>query len=221
MDQWRCDSNLSTRPLKGRQTPAHPQALRTITGGHHSNSPITRTTAGTAHSRHARATIGNDRNLLARKTHGIAHNRRALETTGNTLRTTAAIARNPRARKTTGSRHRTTGNAHRTTAAIVRTPHARKTTGSPRRTTCNALRTTAAIVRNPHARKTTGSRRRINGNVRTTAAVIARKSLTDRQYTTARAPTKRHTPPHDMKRPIPNERMMPPTFNPDWPTTKQ
>src|SRR5450830_415561 len=135
MDQWRCDSNLSTRPLKGRQTPAHPQALRTITGGHHSNSPITRTTAGTAHSRHARATIGNDRNLLARKT--------------------------------------------------------------------------------------AGSRHRINGNVRTTAAVIARKSLTDRQYTTARAPTKRHTPPHDMKRPIPNERMMPPTFNPDWPTTKQ
>src|SRR5450830_712775 len=194
MDQWRCDSNLSTRPLKGRQTPAHPQALRTITGGHHSNSPITRTTAGTAHSRHARATIGNDRNLLARKTHGIAHNRRALETTGNTLRTTAAIARNPRARKTTGSRRRTTG---------------------------NALRTTAAIIRNPHVRKTTGSPRRINGNVRTTAAVIARKSLTDRQYTTARAPTKRHTPPHDMKRPIPNERMMPPTFNPDWPTTKQ
>src|SRR5450830_1574872 len=167
MDQWRCDSNLSTRPLKGRQTPAHPQALRTITGGHHSNSPITRTTAGTAHSRHARATIGNDRNLLARKTHGVAHNRRALETTGNTLRTTAAIARNP------------------------------------------------------HARKTTGSRRRTTGNARTTAAVIARKSLTDRQYTTARAPTKRHTPPHDMKRPIPNERMMPPTFNPDWPTTKQ
>ncbi len=152
MDQWRCDSNLSTRPLKGPQTPAHPQALRTITGSHHSNSPITRTTAGTAHSRHARVTIGNDRNLLARKTHGIAHNPRALETTGN------------------------------------------------------ALRTTAAITRNPHARTTTGSRRRINGNVRTTAA---------------RAPTRRHTPPHAMKRPIPNERMMPPTFNPDRPTTKQ
>ena len=152
MDQWRCNSNLSTRPLKGPQTPAHPQTLRTITGGHHSNSPITRTTAGTAHSRHARATIGNDRNLLARKTHGIAHNPRALETTGN------------------------------------------------------ALRTTAAIVRNPHVRKTAGSRRRINGNVRTT---------------TTRALTKRHTPPPNMKRPIPNERMMPPTFNPDWPTTKQ
>lgn len=179
MDQWRCDSNLSTRPLKGPQTPAHPQALRTITGGHHSNSPITRTTAGTAHSRHARVTIGNDRNLLARKTHGIAHNPRALETTGNALRTTAAITRNPHARTTTGNRRRTTGNAHRTTAAIARTPH---------------------------ARTTTGSRRRINGNVRTTAA---------------RAPTRRHTPPHAMKRPIPNERMMPPTFNPDRPTTKQ
>ena len=71
MDQWRCDSNRSTRPLKGRQTPAHPTAPSTITDDRHTHSPITRTTAGTARSRHVRATSGN------------ARNRRALETIGS------------------------------------------------------------------------------------------------------------------------------------------
>jgi len=65
MDQWRCDSNRSTRPLKGRQTPAHPTAPSTITDDRHTHSPITRTTAGTARSRHVRATSGNARNRRA------------------------------------------------------------------------------------------------------------------------------------------------------------
>ncbi|WP_150295889.1 hypothetical protein [Pseudomonas extremaustralis] len=192
MDQWRCDSCRSTRPLRKLQTPVHPHAARTVTDHRHPNSPITRTTLGTARSRRARVITRIDRNLHSRKTLGIA--------------------RYPHAQATTGNLHKTTGNARRTTAATARSRHIRGTIRIDRNL---HSRKTLGIARYPHAQATTGNLRKTTGNARRTTAATARPCMA------IQLKTSNHTPPRNINRPIPNQRMMAITFNWYWPKTKQ
>ncbi|WP_454843122.1 hypothetical protein [Pseudomonas gorinensis] len=243
MDQWRCDSCRSTRPLRKLQTPVHPHAARTVTDHRHPNSPITRTTLGTARSRRARVITRIDRNLPSRKTLGIARYPHAQattgnlrKTTGNARRTTAAtarsrhirgtiridrnlhsrktlgIARHPHAQATTGNLRKTTGNARRTTAATARSRHIRGTIRIDRNL---HSRKTLGIARYPHAQATTGNLRKTTGNARRTTAATARPCMA------IQLKTSNHTPPRNINRPIPNQRMMAITFNWYWPKTKQ
>ncbi len=71
------------------------------------------------------------------------------------------------------------------------------------------------IARYPHAQATTGNLRKTTGNARRTTAATARPCMA------IQLKTSNHTPPRNINRPIPNQRMMAITFNWYWPKTKQ